>query len=511
MGRGSRLTARATLDTSRILEKERLKFLYTDSMSTERSRKLVAIMFTDIVGYSLMMGDDEDHALRLLDIHDAAVGKSIEKFEGHILKRMGDAVFAEFNSATNAVRCGIDIQQRLRTHNQGCESVDQLCIRIGIHLGDVIIRNNDLFGDGINVAARLEPLAKPGGICISNAVFQAIKTTADMDPVLVGEVELKNILERHVIYEFPPFYELANVRKNTLESANTGTKATKVKLVRTEKMPPSASGIPILFFLIFMAISGLLVGAVGIFDEKIDPYRILRSELRHPSKIVDTLATGATTEAKDVWRLFSVARKDELRVLHESGATEENSLPMQRIVRKEFNNILGGTHRLVPPSDGEKGSFAAENRLALEALFPEEISVLVAPRDRIEFFQAIFLGFSYLAWGGVLGLVLGSLAFSYLMMRPATHRYVFDDIRDVDDVLEYVVGELGFKVPIRQGKNLIFRATLPTILFWNVLKISVRLDGNSAIVSGPTLFLMRLKKTLYALTNDNLLSKTAKT
>ena len=129
----------------------------------------------------------------------------------------------------------------------------------------------------------------------------------------------------------------------------------------------------------------------------------------------------------------------------------------------------------------------------------------------MSFFQAIFLGFSYLAWGGVLGLVLGSLAFSYLMMRPATHRYVFDDIRDVDDVLEYVVGELGFKVPIRHGKNLIFRATLPTILFWNVLKISVRLDGNSAIVSGPTLFLTRLKKSLCALTNDNLLSKAAKT
>jgi hypothetical protein len=106
--------------------------------------------------------------------------------------------------------------------------------------------------------------------------------------------------------------------------------------------------------------------------------------------------------------------------------------------------------------------------------------------------------------------LLGLLAFMFSMVRPATHRYIFGDIRDVDDVLEYIVRELGFRAPIREGKNLIFRSTLITILLWNVLKISMHLDGNTAIVSGPAYFLMRLKKSLVALTNDNLRSKTAK-
>lgn len=194
-------------------------------MGSDHSRKLAAIMFTDIVGYSRMMSANEDHALSLLDIHDGYVASIIAQHGGTILKRMGDAVFAEFESAIAAVRCGIQMQERLREHNDSAAAGDQLCIRIGIHLGDVVVRDKDLFGEGINVAARLEPLAKPGGICISDAVYQAVKRQSGIEPVLVGEVELKNIVERHVIYQFPPFYQVAGAAGNPKHGAGGGARS----------------------------------------------------------------------------------------------------------------------------------------------------------------------------------------------------------------------------------------------------------------------------------------------
>jgi hypothetical protein len=159
----------------------------------EKIRKLAAIMFTDIVGYSRMVSVDERHGLALLERHDELLMPIILKHGGRVLKKIGDAVFAEFTSSVNAVESAIEIQTALKEYNKPKESKDHIVIRIGIHMGDVVVHDDDLFGEGINVAAKLEPLAEPGGICMSQAVYQSVRAHMGVDAIKVGEVELKTI------------------------------------------------------------------------------------------------------------------------------------------------------------------------------------------------------------------------------------------------------------------------------------------------------------------------------
>jgi len=471
-------------------------------MKTERTRKLVTIMFTDIVGYSRMMSANEDRALWLLDKHDSALSHSIEKFGGKILKRMGDAVFAEFGSATSAVQCGIDIQQALRAHNDENTPEDQLCIRIGIHLGDVVVRDNDLFGEGINIAARLEPLAHPGGICISQAVFQAIKMSSDIEPILVGEVELKNILERHVIYQFPPFYEVSTKNELPKETRGSAGKGSHVKLARTEKLPPTNSGLPILVLYFVFIILGGLTGWLIAPASPSKPFELHVSEIHDARHIVVSLSQTKSNEMQNLWHRVSVKGKDELLGLQRTDQSEANDRRIKDILIQEFNDIIGGTSPLVQSAgSSDKVTTAAKNRQTFESLFPDELSVLLKPRGIAERTIKRFnddptsLWFIYLAILAVVGCGIGA----FVTQRPATTRYVFDDIRDVDEMFEYLVGELGFKPPIRQGKSLVFRAKLSTFLMWGVTKFSVRIDGNSVVVSGQALFVKKLTKLLIAL------------
>ncbi len=169
-------------------------------------RKLAAIMFTDIYGYSRLMSSDERKALNMLSEHDRIVEDVIRSHNGNILKKMGDAILAEFNSAVDALNCAIKIQNDLGDYNSNRILDERIIIRIGLHVGDVIVKDNDLFGEGINVAARLEPLADPGGICISQSVYESVKSHAEFDAIKVGDVELKNILEKYIIYKIPSIY-----------------------------------------------------------------------------------------------------------------------------------------------------------------------------------------------------------------------------------------------------------------------------------------------------------------
>jgi len=125
-------------------------------------RKLAAIVFTDIAGYSQAMGNDEANALELLKKNRAITPKVINEFNGEFLKEMGDGTLSRFTSVIDAVRCAMEIQK------QAQES--ELPLRIGIHIGDVIIEDSDVLGSGVNIASRIEPLADVGGICISSDV-----------------------------------------------------------------------------------------------------------------------------------------------------------------------------------------------------------------------------------------------------------------------------------------------------------------------------------------------------
>jgi class 3 adenylate cyclase len=133
-------------------------------------RRLVAILAADVEGYSRLMALDEEAALTTLSAHRAIADELIVAFRGRIANTAGDSVLAEFASVVDAVRCAIEIQRRIAAANEKRLEERQMLFRIGINVGDVMVKNGDIFGDGVNVAARLQTLANAGGTCISRGI-----------------------------------------------------------------------------------------------------------------------------------------------------------------------------------------------------------------------------------------------------------------------------------------------------------------------------------------------------
>src|SRR5262245_53896770 len=139
------------------------------------------------------MGTDEEATLRLLAAHRAIVDSIIGLPDGRVVNTAGDSVLAEFTSPVEAVRAASEIQDALRTRNESLPEASRMVFRIGVHLGDVMIKGDDLLGDGVNVAARLQAMAEPGGICISASIFEQIEGKLSLRFQDIGEQNLKNI------------------------------------------------------------------------------------------------------------------------------------------------------------------------------------------------------------------------------------------------------------------------------------------------------------------------------
>jgi class 3 adenylate cyclase len=156
-------------------------------------RKIAAIFAADIAGYSRLVAEDEEETLRRLASYRAVMDDFIARAGGRIFNTAGDAVLAEFSSAVEAVRCAIDIQESLRTRNMAYPPSRQMSFRIGITVGDVVERDGDLLGDGVNIAARLEGIAPVGGICISRTVHEQVANKLSVHFADIGEQQVKNI------------------------------------------------------------------------------------------------------------------------------------------------------------------------------------------------------------------------------------------------------------------------------------------------------------------------------
>jgi TolB-like protein/class 3 adenylate cyclase/Flp pilus assembly protein TadD len=165
------------------------------------TRKLAAIMFTDIAGFSRQMGVNEAHTLRLLEVHNQLLQQATSAHHGTVIKTIGDAFLVDFTSVVDAVQCAQQIQHQLRTYNTEHAPTDQIHLRIGIHLGDVVQKDGDVFGDGVNIASRLQALAEPDTICLSQKVYEEVVKKLDLGTVVsLGRPQLKNIAERFQVY-----------------------------------------------------------------------------------------------------------------------------------------------------------------------------------------------------------------------------------------------------------------------------------------------------------------------
>ena len=162
---------------------------------TTPRRKLAAILAADVVGFSKKMGENEDRTLHNLKACRAITDESIETYHGRVFGSAGDSVIAEFASPVDAIVAAVEFQRNLRDRNNEVAPEDQMLFRVGLNLGDVIVEGDNLYGDGVNVAARLEPLAEPGGICVSGKFHDEVRRKLDLGFVSSGPQEMKNIEE----------------------------------------------------------------------------------------------------------------------------------------------------------------------------------------------------------------------------------------------------------------------------------------------------------------------------
>ena len=159
-------------------------------------RRLAAILAADVVGYSRLMGENEAGTLaQLKNCRTEVINPSLARYGGRIVKVMGDGVLVEFSSAVDAVQSALDVQTAMAKRNDDVPPVHRMAFRVGVHLGDVIVDGDDIYGDGVNVAARLEGLSEAGSICVSDDVYRQVRGKVEATFDDLGPQQVKNIVE----------------------------------------------------------------------------------------------------------------------------------------------------------------------------------------------------------------------------------------------------------------------------------------------------------------------------
>jgi adenylate cyclase len=209
--------------------------------SQEFERKLSAILSADAVEYSRLMGEDEDLTIHTLTGNREMMATLINQYKGRVVDSPGDNLLAEFSSVTQAVNCAVEIQRELAERNAELPHDRRMEFRIGVNLGDVAQEGDRIYGDGVNIAARLESLAEPGGICISGFVYHQVKNRLKLEYEYLGEQTVKNIKEA------VPVYRVLSL---------PGAGAHRVIQAKKARMTPPLSDKPSIAVLPFVNMSG---------------------------------------------------------------------------------------------------------------------------------------------------------------------------------------------------------------------------------------------------------------
>ncbi len=171
---------------------------------SKEERRLAAVMFTDLVGYTALVQENEAVALDLLERHKAVLRPIFEKHRGEEIKTIGDAFLVEFANTLDAIRCAVDIQNTVQEEKSLASAGKEIQLRIGIHLGDVVHREGDVFGDAVNIASRMQESAEPGGICMSRQVYDQVWNKVDYEIIDLGRQKLKNVQSPLEVYSIAP-------------------------------------------------------------------------------------------------------------------------------------------------------------------------------------------------------------------------------------------------------------------------------------------------------------------
>ena len=465
-------------------------------------RKLTAIMFTDIVGYSRIMSSNEEKGLELLSYQNNILLKIVKEYNGTILKRMGDALFIDFSSSINAIECGIALQNNLKEYNQDKSGDHQFLLRIGLHIGDVVIHDDDLFGEGINVAARLEPLAEPGGICMSQAFYDSVKVKSDFSAIRIGEVDLKNILEKYTVYKIPSFYvddynEPAKDNKDSDFHINYEIK--DIKKLPPPKRSIGETSVNVIFGYMFFVVLVAFITISLIIDNRItkkditNPKRLVAQLKEQPDSATElirgfldkrVLATVDTFNLDDgsIDSIGNIIRLDLNRIIELGSVTYKNNQLGQLDITRDLRQQLIDIH--------EKGDHSKETRLLLGQIFYGSISN--EPISIIDlFFENIHL-VVYDSSTFIINLLAIISGIYYLSLSSI--RITFTDIRDVDKVLIHFVDQIGYKEPYREKGQMVFKPSLWQRIIWTSSSIRARIDGNSIYLIGNIPIIRRLEK-----------------
>ncbi|MCB9015838.1 MAG: adenylate/guanylate cyclase domain-containing protein [Lentimicrobiaceae bacterium] len=338
----------------------------------------VALMFSDIRGYSRLLELDEEEALELLAIHDRISHEVIHEYNGHLVKRIDDSVLASFVSANDAYLCAIDFLERLKQQNENKDKPRRLLVSIGLHKGEVEIRNNAILGEQVNIVARLQAMAEPGSICLSDTIYESISRFIDIKAVEYRDIEIENLPGSHNVYKTLSIYR---------------------DEFKTE--PPVAP---------------------QVSDFR---YRILE---------IEQLSGNGNS--------FISTALSALTIL---------SIMLLFIAAVQANQTGSSFHHLI----------------------------------RSWFLSPV----TYTA------IIPASFFIALLYARRKT-RAVFDDIRDVDRILSYIMSQIGYRHPVHSKGFMLFRPQAGNYFILGMRKFRARVDGNTIILQGPYLYMSRLIKML---------------
>jgi adenylate cyclase len=282
-------------------------------MPTEPSaprRKLSAIVMVDVSGFSRMMGRNEEGTTALIREFHARTLKLVESHEGRVVDTAGDSVFGEFDSVINAVRCAQAIQETQAAVNADRQPSEPIEMRIGVHLGDVIVQDYHVYGDGVNIAARLQAVAAPGGICISEAVYQQVNNKLDLTFEDLGVRELKNIEHPIRLYrvvtpegarptgQIPRHDPEPPATAPPVPSSTTWTQA----LLHPSSIVPLLVGGYLVATLLGLPPSGRMVPALGAVLVGVGLGRALRIRTGRRAFFLIALGAGLLLAAVSTWR-----------------------------------------------------------------------------------------------------------------------------------------------------------------------------------------------------------------